>query len=201
MLLLICNALLRSISEDNIRYRMIHTDEHCYENWSKSNLITDSVENSLCWEASSHSHSKKIPCLLGKTKVHYRLHNPLLGLIVSQMNLVYVLPTSGLFDSAFSIKIVYAFPFSHIVPIHYMSGPPHPIFETYRTEGRTPFTFSAPLFSSGWSFSSLEPSSFPVGPTSQETPLVPFLETNSQFSLSLTTLIQKWQIIIAYVQI
>jgi len=52
------------------------------------------MEQSLSWEAKSHSSSQEIPHPLWKPKVHYRVHKiPELAPFLSRIHLVHTFPT------------------------------------------------------------------------------------------------------------
>jgi hypothetical protein len=53
----------------------------------KYSQLTNYTEQSPSWEANSHSATPEIPHIVFSPKVHYSVHNnPLLNLILSQMN-------------------------------------------------------------------------------------------------------------------
>jgi hypothetical protein len=82
------------------------------------------MEAGLCWKANSCSASQEIPLILFSQKVNHRVHkNPLLNLILNQMNEVNFLtlsffeinllidshPRLGLYFSDFPTKILDSF--------------------------------------------------------------------------------------------
>jgi hypothetical protein len=67
------------------------------------------MEQSACWEDSSHSASQEIPYPLQHQKVHYHIHkNQLLDRVLNQMNPAHIL-TPHFFKINFNIVL----PFMH----------------------------------------------------------------------------------------
>jgi hypothetical protein len=65
--------------------------------WSKTYLLTYSIEQSPSWEVNRFSASQEIPRILRDLKVHYRIHKcPPLVPILSQINPLRALPSNFL---------------------------------------------------------------------------------------------------------
>jgi hypothetical protein len=100
--------------------------DHLLYVYFSSDRLTNSMEQSLSWEADSHLASEEIPCHLWNFEVHYCVHKSLpLDPVLSHVNpvhawtpffiicfnIVFPLPWSlnGFFPSGFQTKILYAF--------------------------------------------------------------------------------------------
>jgi hypothetical protein len=81
--------------------RLINVVNEDDKNWNQElslrvdDYLTDSIVHSLRWESNICPDNQKVPPILWKPKVHYRVHNsPLLVSVPSQMDPVNIVPFS-----------------------------------------------------------------------------------------------------------